>query len=92
MGTAAAFLIGVVVGASLMLVLVVLTTTPGDFKKVANAVGRKSYPRRTNRPDVRRVVLRPVNKDEPPSRITQAVFRQNPIRKLREDDDPRDID
>jgi hypothetical protein len=45
--------------------------------------------RRGSRPDVRRVVLRPVNLDQPPSRITQALFRQRPTRKL-DDDNARD--
>lgn len=44
-------------------------------------------PRKTEAPDLRRIVLRPVNKDEPPSRITQALFRQRPTRKLRDEDD-----
>lgn len=50
--------------------------------------GRRSYPRHIDRPDVRRIIMRPVNKDEPPSRITQALFRQRPTRKL--EDNARD--
>jgi hypothetical protein len=55
------------------------------------AVGRTTGVRRTQRPDVRRIVLRPVNIDQPSSRVTQALFRQRPTRKPH-DNDPRDID
>lgn len=86
-----AFGVGVVIGAGVFLVWLV-HHNKREIK--AMLVDRHRLPkgvRRGQRPDVRRIVLRPVNKDEPPSRITQALIRQRPTRKLREDE-PRDID
>lgn len=91
-----AFVVGLIAGFGVAFVLLTLTTTLADFRKAGEALRRRSQlpkgVRRTTRPDVRRIVLRPVNIDQPSSRITQAVFRQNPVRKLRDEADPRDID
>lgn len=82
------FLIGLLVGYALGIVcglgVVVYLSSPARADTILprHLSPRRSYPRRAPRPDVRKIVLRPVNKDEPPSRITQALFRQRPTRKL----------
>lgn len=91
MSQAIAFCVGLVIGAGVFLVWLGITSTPEDFKKAgADLLKRKAkFPRQTARPDIRRIVLRPVNLDQPPSRVTQALFRQRPTRKLEDDDNPR---
>ena len=42
--------------------------------------------RRSAAPDIRRIANRPVNKDEPPSVVRQALFRQHPLRRLHDED------
>jgi hypothetical protein len=57
-------------------------------KNITN-IGPRRLPRgvrRGQRPDERRIILRPVNLDQPPSRVSQALFRQRPTRKLDEND------
>jgi hypothetical protein len=92
MGPVPAFIAGVVIGAGLLLIWLGVSNKE-DAQAVRRHIRNKLPPgvRRGRRPDVRRIVLRPVNVDQPPSRITQALFRQRPTRKLREDD-ARDID
>lgn len=97
------FLLGVAFGVIVETTVVIgwlwLTSKPQEIKTVAARMQRQinrkiirnfgRYPRRSERPDERRIVLRPVNKDEPPSRVTQALFRQRPNRKLDDNDTDR---
>ena len=91
-----AFLIGLVVGAivALAAVMIMLHVVEPLAKGTLFPKSPKlpKGVRRTDRPDVRRVVLRPVNKDEPPSRVTQALYQHGPTRRLRDENDARDID
>lgn len=79
------FLGGCMMGVAIMLaIFLVISRMPGE----PSHRSPRSIPdvKRGTRPDIRRVVLRPVNADQPPSRVTQALFRQRPTRKLKEDD------
>jgi hypothetical protein len=79
--------IGCIVGVAGTLLIQHRLSKP--YIKNITGIGPRRLPRgvrRGQRPDVRRIVLRPVNKDEPPSRISQALFRQRPTRKLEEHD------
>ena len=88
-------IVGVVVETAAVFIWLLLTSKPHEIKHAADTVLRRSIRRlpegvrRGQRPDLRRVVLRPVNKDQPPSRVTQALFRQRPTRKLDDDDTDR---
>lgn len=90
MGLVVGLLIGYVLGVA-TLVFVIRVVEPKVAKQMLSQPVRRHRRlppgiRRGERPDIRRIVLRPVNKDEPPSRVTQALFRQRPTRKLDEDD------
>jgi hypothetical protein len=92
MESVVAFGCGLVIGFGAFLVW--LGASNKKDAQAARSYLRRKLPsgvRPGHRPEVRRVILRPVNLDQPPSRVTQGLFRQRPTRKLR-DDEPRDID
>lgn len=88
------FILGVIFGVAVETTVVIgwlwLTGKPHERMEAAQdlikKVSQRGYPRRGQRPDERRIILRPVNMDQPPSRVSQALFRQRPTRKLKEDD------
>lgn len=81
------FVLGVLVGILTTMASLKYASPESDLPFTRPA--RRRLPdgvKRGRRPDLRRVVLRPTNINEPPSRVTQALFRQQPTRKLEDDE------